>query len=308
MENRIIGRYEGKEDGPLLICIGGMHGNEPAGITAIKETLHLLEIEPQANPGFRYRGNLVGIRGNLHALEEKKRFILRDLNRVLIEHENLQSRIDDPLTWTTEDKERIELIDAIEEEIKKYNAAFTLIVDFHTTTADGGIFTIASGDETSRHLAKGLHAPVILGISEGLMGTTIEYFNRPSENRFCIVFEAGQHDDPDCVHRSVAAIVNCMRSIGSVEPRDVDHRHDGLLISLSIGLPKVTRLIYHYKIRPNENFTMKPGYENFYPVKKDEWLATNNDGKIYSPVDGLILMPKYQSQGEDGFFIVEEVE
>ncbi len=308
MEHRIIGRYEGKEDGPLLICIGGMHGNEPAGIAAISEIFHLLEIEPQTNPDFRYRGNLVGIRGNLHALEEKKRFILRDLNRMLIEEEDAQSRISDPMTWTIEDKERIDLIDAIEDEIKKYNPAFTLILDFHTTTADGGIFTIASNDDISRHLAKGLHAPVILGISEGLVGTTIEYFNRPSQNRFCIVFEAGQHDDPDCVFRAVAAIINCMRSIGSVEPRDVDHRHDGLLISLAIGLPKVSKLICHYKIIPGENFVMNSGYENFHPVKKGEWLATNNDGKIYSPADGLILMPKYQSQGEDGFFIVEVVE
>ncbi len=307
MESRIIDRFESPEAGPLLICIGGMHGNEPAGIEAIQEVFKLLEKEPELNPGFRYRGNMVGVRGNRHAINLKKRFIDRDLNRMLTVSEiDRIKKIEQP-NRTIEEQECIELVIAVEEEIEKYKPEFTLILDFHTTTADGGIFTISSKDDTSLELALGLHAPVILGIAEGLIGTTIEYFNRPAANCFCIVFEAGQHNDPQCVHRTVAAIVNSMRSIGSVEPRDVDHRHDGLLISLSIGLPKVTRLIYHYKIMPEENFTMIPGYTNFKSILKGEHLATNESGNIYSPFDGLILMPKYQAQGEDGFFIIEPV-
>ncbi len=308
MEGRIIGRYEGKDDGPLLICIGGIHGNEPSGIEAIKEIFRLLDIEPVVNPGFHYRGNLVGIRGNLCALEAKKRFIGRDLNRMLTAEDIGRVKNSDPLAYTVEDKECLELIDTVEREILKYQPQFTLILDFHTTTADGGIFTISANDKMSRELGQGLHAPVILGIAEGLVGTTIEYFNRPASNCYCIVFEAGQHDDPACEHRIIAAIVNCMRSIGSVDPRDVDHRHDGLLISLSVGLPKLTRLIYHYYIHPDENFVMRPGYKNFQHVYKGEELASNESGKIYAPYEGLILMPKYQSQGEDGFFIVQPVD
>jgi succinylglutamate desuccinylase len=122
------------------------------------------------------------------------------------------------------------------------------------------------------------------------------------------VFEAGKHDDPECVHRTVAAIVNCMRSIGSVDPKDVDHRHDGLLKRMSAGLPKVTRLKFHYHILPDEHFIMNPGYKNFQVVKKGEAIARNQDGIIHAPVDGLILMPKYQLQGDDGFFILDVVE
>src|SRR5687767_3323776 len=308
MEERIIGRFEGQKEGPLLICIGGMHGNEPAGITAIKEVLRLLENEPTVNQGFTYRGNFIGVRGNLRALERQQRYTSRDLNRMLIAKEMDLIRDKDPLTWSDEDIERFDLINTIEAEIKKYNPPLTLILDFHTTTADGGIFTIAGEDEMSRRLALGLHAPVILGISEGLEGTTIEYFNKPSANCYCIVFEAGQHTDPDCVHRSVAAIINCMRSIGAVDPEDVDHRHDGLLISQSAGLPPLTRLVYHYRIKEGENFRMKQGYQNFQAIQKGEELAFNQEGSILSPFDGMILMPKYQSQGEDGFFIIQPVD
>jgi succinylglutamate desuccinylase len=207
-----------------------------------------------------------------------------------------------------EDKECLELLETIETERKNYQPTLTLILDLHTTTADGGIFTIAPEGDFNRIVAKGLHVPVVLGIAERLTGTTIEYFQQPSLNCYCIGFEAGQHVDPEGVHRSVAAIVNCMRSIGSIDPGEVDHKHDGLLIRLSIGLPKVTRLIYHYSIRPEEHFFMNPGYENFQRVKKGEELARNENGPVLAASDGLILMPKYQSQGDDGFFIVEVVE
>lgn len=207
-----------------------------------------------------------------------------------------------------EETELIDLVQTIREEIEKYQPSLILILDLHTTTADGGIFTIGAGDEMSRQLAMGLFAPVILGIAESLPGTTIRYFNRPELDQYCIVFEAGQHLDPMSIHRSVAAIVNCMRSIGSVKAHDVDHRHDGLLIAESIGLPKMTRLIYHHKIPQGENFVMNPGYENFQKIIRGESLAVNQKGLVLSPCDGLILMPKYQSQGDDGFFIVENLD
>ncbi len=247
-----------------------MHGNEPAGIQAIKEVFRLLHVEPEVNPGFHYRGVMLGIRGNLAALKTKQRFINRDLNRMLTPAEIKRIRQLSPERLTAEDKECLEFMETIEAEIKKYRPRLTLILDMHTTTADGGIFTIAAEDEMSRILAKGLHAPVVLGIAEGLTGTTIDYFNRPSSNIYCIVFEAGRHDDSYGIHRSVAAIVNCMQSIGAVDSRDVDHRHDGLLISLSIGLPKVTRLVYHYRIQPGELFIMNPGYQNFQQVTAGE--------------------------------------
>ena len=43
---RIIGKYTQGLPGPLLVCIGGMHGNERAGIRAIDLILKMLEVEP----------------------------------------------------------------------------------------------------------------------------------------------------------------------------------------------------------------------------------------------------------------------
>ena len=50
MTDRVIGRYEGERPGPLMVCIGGVHGNEPAGVVALEELMLRLEAEPDKNP------------------------------------------------------------------------------------------------------------------------------------------------------------------------------------------------------------------------------------------------------------------
>jgi succinylglutamate desuccinylase len=50
-------------------------------------------------------------------------------------------------------------------------------------------------------------------------------------------------------------------------------------------------------------FKMFPGFQNFSPIRKGEPLATDRHGIVYAPNGGCILMPLYQGQGNDGFFI-----
>src|SRR5574338_626079 len=105
MKQRIIGSYIGDREGPLLICIGGIHGNEPAGIKAIEEVMQWLEIEKLNFPNFNYKGSFLGLRGNLEAIRQKKRFIDRDLNRMLNPEEINQFRSQPAELYLQEEKE-----------------------------------------------------------------------------------------------------------------------------------------------------------------------------------------------------------
>jgi succinylglutamate desuccinylase len=51
---------------------------------------------------------------------------------------------------------------------------------------------------------------------------------------------------------------------------------------------------------------MLPGFKNFDAIEKNQILAKNKHGDILAPYSGYILMPLYQKQGEDGFFIISE--
>src|ERR1700753_3973478 len=72
----VIGAFIGDADGPTLIAIGSLHGNEPAGALALEDVAFRLE---QIKDEIRVRVYLIV--GNMRALEKRVRFIDDDLNR-----------------------------------------------------------------------------------------------------------------------------------------------------------------------------------------------------------------------------------
>jgi len=93
-----------------------------------------------------------------------------------------------------------------------------------------------------------------------------------------------------------------------VKAEHIENQHDQILINYSKGLPKMTELIYVHVIKPKDNFVMRPGFQNFQKIKSGELLAKDKKGDIHAKHEGLVLMPLYQKQGEDGFFIIKELE
>lgn len=295
----------------MLICIGGMHGNEPAGVMAVDLILKMLEVEPITNPDFSFHGSFIGVRGNLKALSQKKRFVQRDLNRSLAPEEVDRIFNSDPTTLQDEDAEVYGLISAIRREINKLKPERVVILDLHTTTAFGGIFVLTADNEESINIGVNMNAPVITGFASLLAGTTMGYFK--SEHfggvpMTTVVFESGQHDEPLSVNRAIAATINCMQTIGCVAPEDVENRHNHLLTEYAKGLPKVARLITRHHVDRVSEFEMVPNFKNFDAVSGGDILAYDNGTPITAIRDALIIMPKYQEQGVDGFFLVEAVE
>ncbi|MDX1477569.1 MAG: succinylglutamate desuccinylase/aspartoacylase family protein [Saprospiraceae bacterium] len=307
---RIIGRHEGLMPGPLLICLGGMHGNEPAGVAAIDLLLKMLEVEPITNPDFTFRGTMVGMRGNLHALRLGQRYIEKDLNRSLTPEHVEQVLQQDPETLVNEDWEIYYLVKQVHAEIARYQPEKVVVLDLHTTTAFGGIFTLASRDEESIRIGIEMHAPVITGFERDIHGTTMGYFAPEQFDRdiVTVVFESGQHYERLSVNRAIAAIINCMRTIGCVRAEDVENRHDYLLIEYAQNLPKVAELVDRYHVDAATTFNMLPDFKNFQPVSKGQTLAYINGTPVKASRDGLLLMPKYQKQGHDGFFIISPLD
>lgn len=313
--SRIIGHYQGQEAGPLVIAIGGIHGNEPAGVQALAQLFELLDEEPQINPGFVFRGELLALRGNVGALARGLRFQDQDLNRIWQDDriKRLRQELETPFTESTatyEEEELLELLNTIEIAIEEYQPTEVVLLDIHTTTAKGGIFTVTGDDMASLQLGAELYAPVIKGMLNGLTGTTLHYFR---SNRFgegiglrAITFEAGSHNDPLSVDRALAATINLLRGCGCVQEADVRTLHDELLQKHSANLPRLTQLVYVHRIKPEDEFRMQPGYQNFQPVDRNETLGRDKNGPVHAPCAGYILMPLYQEQGDEGFFIVED--
>jgi len=291
----------------MLLVFGSMHGNEPAGLQAINMVGKMLEVEPITNEEFSYKGSFVGLVGNKQAVEQQERFLERDLNRSWT-MENVErvyaTKVED---LTAEDLELREILDTVHLLIEELKPERIVVLDLHTTSSYGGIFSLPTEDPESIRIAKELHAPVITGMLKGIQGTVLHYFN--TENigleTVAVAFESGQHREAKSSNRAIAAIINCMRTIGAVDPAVVENQHDKILIEYSKSLPKVAELVNKYAIKGD--FKMNPDYKNFQPISKGEILASDNDLNVSAPDDGLILMPLYQKRGDDGFFLIREV-
>ncbi|HLT93279.1 MAG TPA: succinylglutamate desuccinylase/aspartoacylase family protein [Membranihabitans sp.] len=306
-DNRLIGVFDEGHRGPLIIMIGGLHGNEKAGVTALEYLIKMLEVEHITNETFRFEGRLIAMKGNIQALKKHKRYLDRDLNRMF-----RQELLEDLLTRdvrTGEEKELIEIIDFIKNSIADYHPDKIVVLDLHTTTATGGIFTIVNDSVEALGIGMELGAPVIEGFLEGIKGTILHYLNEDNLHQNCtaLCFEAGQHEDPLSINRCIAAAVNFLSAVGAVDKMHIAECHHRILHDHAAGLPVHSRLIYTHKILDGDQFRMKPGYRNFDSITEGELLAHDINGPVYAPSSGKILMPHYQELGEDGFFIIVPV-
>lgn len=297
IKNRIIGHISGGDDGPVLICVGGIHGNEHAGILALREVFSVL-----ADKDENFKGDFIGIAGNLAALNSNKRFVDKDLNR-MFSIDRAQSVLESNQELEAEEKEQRELLTLFNELKERYLTRKIIMLDLHTTSASGGTFTIAMKDELSRRICEKLEVTTIIGLESILKGTTLNYFDEIGFT--ALGFEAGQHKDPASVSRMKAAIFTVLESIGSYEPMEIKNYHQ-LLKTLRKDQPSLVKFIYRHQINEGDNFVMKPGYKNFQRIEKGEHLANDKKGPIFAKQDAMILMPLYQPQGDDGFFVVEK--
>jgi predicted deacylase len=299
---RELGTYGGQTAGPLVICVGGIHGNEPAGALALQRVLWRLH---EAAPPFK--GELVAFAGNLGALNGGTRYLSRDLNRMWTP-ERLDLLKDQACGAPTESEEQEQReLSAVIWSALTSKRGDVIFLDLHTTSSEGAPFAVISDTLINRRLAMRLGVPVILGLEENLDGTILNYIN---ELGYAAVgFEAGQHQAPSSVENHEAAIWLTMVEAGCLPPEDAP---DLLalrrkLTQASSGLPPVLELRYRHAIRETDEFVMEPGYTNFQRVQKGQALAKDRRGEVRAPESGLLFMPLYQRQGEDGFFIVREV-
>jgi len=301
-QERIIGKVTGAVDGPVFIFIGGMHGNEPSSIQALKKVFTELR-----KMGSLYQGTVMGIAGNLPALEECKRFIDEDLNRIWIPHiiERVRAQPEEMLP-TSEQRELKRILQCIDPYLNEADEKDVYFIDLHSFSAHNGMFAITAPAERTKNVASFLNVPLIYGIEEELEGAAIRYVL--DKNAIGLAFEAGQHVDEKTVYNQEAAIWMLLEAAGLIERGEFKsfNKYETYFIKEAAKLPENVQLVYRHIIQPEDQFEMKPGYENFQVIKKGEILAYDHSGPIYAKCDGYILMPLYQNQGTDGFFIVQE--
>jgi len=305
LDAREIGRVTGTLPGATLIAIAGIHGNEQAGIHGARRV-----IERLSRGDVKTRGELVVFAGNVGAMRVGKRYLVRDLNRVWTEAKvkDLEARAAKVLSGAAEDvildaedREQLELLEAIRGVIARARGPVHL-VDLHTTSAHGVPFALFGDTLAQRAFVTTLPLPIIMGLEEQLDGVLSSYFTRHG----CITFavEAGQHYDEGSVDNVEAVLLLAAQTAGLFEPGAVVETlaAHALLDSRRGDLPRVMEVVRRHAIVPEDAFTMEPGFKNLDHARAEQLLARDRNGEIRAPHDGLVMLPLYQPQGDDGFF------
>jgi succinylglutamate desuccinylase len=294
---RIVGHHDANAHGPTVVAVTAIHGNEPASVHASTRVLEKL-----AEGTIPTKGRFVAVAGNLPALKAGKRFIDNDLNRAW-DPEHV-ARVKNGQITTVEDQQQIELVTVLAE-LEKSSRGPMYFLDLHSSSAHGSPFATVGDTLRNRAFARQIPVPLVLGIEEQIDGGLLEYVN--NHGHVTMGFEAGRHDDPETANRHEALIWMALKAAGVIETIPDAPTHVDVLRRASEGLPRIVEVRGRHHIEAGDNFRMAPGWRHFQPVQKGALLATDKSGEIRADAQGLVLLPLYQGQGSDGFFMAREV-
>ena len=298
LPERLIDRIDGQ--GPVLIAVGGLHGNEPSGVTALQRVCKAMRTGEQA-----LGGTLLAMRGNRQALALGQRMLERDLNRVWTPLMIEQLLEQDPAGDDATEQE----MRALWQEIHAVKASGRplFLLDLHSTSGFGPPFCVVLGKHACQSLAASIGLPCVHGLNEAIRGTLAEWFSHGYGAS--MVAEGGKCGEEDTIRHLEAVVYRAMGSAGLLP---ADHasvvRAHQLLQQATDEIPHHVRVFYR-EPATNMDFVMGETqgrrYQNFDPVRQGEPLANNRDGVVRAQRDGYLIMPLYQAEGGDGYFLAE---
>jgi hypothetical protein len=294
----VLGRYSTGRPGPTVVCTGAIHGNEPAGLSAISRVLDRLRAQ-----GLPLRGEFVGVSGNRRAVALGRRFVDRDLNRRWTPEG--VARVTSGQIETSEDQETRELLAVFLPLMRRGQVHF---IDLHSTSGMSTPFSLMADVLRNRPLALALPIPVVLGLEEVIEGSMLGYL--VDLGHVGVAVEGGQHADPRTIDFHESALLLMLVAAGSLAARDVPDlaEHRARLAAINSGMPNVCEIRHRHVVKPDdEPFVMKPGFFNFRRVSKGQHVADDRRGHVRVPEAGLMMLPRYQGEGDDGYFIARPV-
>lgn len=300
---RKLGAVRGARPGPTLIVVASIHGNEHAGIAAARRVLARL-----ARGDVRFHGDMVALVGNVSAARERRRYRTFDMNRVWTEARvaridaesaNLEGAVS--VVAGFEGLEQRELLVEIREAMAAARGPIFMI-DLHTTSAAGVPFVACGTSAEQFALIEGVPLPVIVGLESMVEGALTGYWN--GRGLTAVTVEGGQHDDPGTID-NLEAVLHLVLEASGILPLDTlaeAREAERLLDSRRGDLPRTMEVLSRYAITEDQEFMMEPGFRNVDYARASQLLARDRNGDIRAETDGVVILPLYQGQGNDGFF------
>lgn len=297
-EKRIFHHIKSEHSGPIMVFFAGVHGNENAGVHALNRFFKRYN---KAN----FKGEIFGVLGNIKALNENKRYLTSDLNRMwTAAHFEVLKRKE---VFNSEHEEQQELFGFLETLFDQHKDEPIYFIDLHTTSSKTLPFITINDALINRNFSYCFPVPVVLGIEEYLEGPLLSYLNKLGY--VSLGFEAGQHIDSESIKNCEAFIYLVLHHSGNLiqTSETTLKQYESELKAAAKGISSTFEVVFKHQIEPEDIFKMIDGFKSFQDIKKGTPLAHSNDLEIVSNYNAQLFMPLYQNAGEDGFFIIKRI-
>ena len=293
---RVIGNYHSNND-KTIVFVAGIHGNEKSGIIALKKVFKEIK-----ETSIEINGTVIGLIGNLNALKKNTRYIDNDMNRIWN-----QKMINMQLPQKNSEHAELLILNGLIEKIillkKKNNIS---IIDLHNTSSANGVFTIVNNKKEAK-LTSHLKIPIINNLFSKVKGSLARYYNK--KNVTSLVFEGGAIGDPASINNHESGIWKILEKKnfikGNLIPKKV-LKNIKTMQNFATNINGNYFVKYIHKIKKLDNFLMNPNMQNFEKIEKNQIIGHDKNGPVQSPANGYLLMPLYQEQGNEGFYIVQK--
>ena len=253
-------RISSGEDGPHVVILGSVHGDEPAGYLAIRELLILF-----TSRGLRLEcGSLTLAIGNELGLEQGKREVERNLNRLFKPELNSA-----PACY---EERRAE-------ELKSLFVDAAYMMDLHATSEPTPPFIMCEAPVLEEARSMGF-ARIVMGWSElgdqSLSGDTESYFNSIGGKGFTV--ESGQRNAADAPANAMDAARRFLR-------------HTGLL---AYDAPRHESAVYKLftSVEVDESgFRYARPFGSFDELSESELIGSDGRKSEHAPCDCVLIMP-----------------
>lgn len=283
-------RLDAPQPGPMLGIMAMTHGNEPAGLAALRHLLNAHQLVHQLQKGtvFLILNNLAAAERYFKEAQDlnqtgRYRFIDRDMNRM---PEALDLREVGP--ESDYELQRVRALLPIYEQLEA-------VLDLHSTTAESEPMLI----EVDPHQAP-LYCPgvkvLIRHILPHLQGRALVELCPQAQG---YVVECGSHENPTSQQIAIQATWRMLEQLEMVPSQPVE--------SQTLELYE----IFYGLILPDETYRLVRLFEAFEFLPRGTLLATGAGPEIYSSENAYVIMPSKRLQplhpGLDMLFLARKI-
>ena len=268
----------GKQDGPSLLVLGSVHGNEKCGALAIRKLMD--DIHSGALKIQKGHVTFVDV-CNPKAFDKNVRYIDENLNRIVKLH-------DTPSAY--EERLANELASLIE--------AHDYTLDIHSNHTDSKPFAFLDyPDADSTAFCQALPMDYIITGWPELFYPEEDYTTLACAHRAgkkSVTIECGAHIDPNAVLVAEKSILSALLHLGMIEG--------------TLPVTKSKMMHMHARILKEKDGHFVQDWQHLDPLSKGDIIVIHDDGtEITSPFDGFIFMPCNTAQiGDEWFYIAQK--